>query len=108
VTGRKSGLEVSQASQSVSKRVSGRTRTRVQWRIARARISETVCIFRPAIVAWSILVSDRWYLYFCAATVVWLILFNVERRVVLRRSRCGLLVLRPIVHILTTTLHIDR
>jgi len=52
--------------------------------MARARISETVCIFRPAIVPWSILASD-------AVTVIWLILFNVERRVVLRRSRSSLL-----------------
>jgi len=91
--------EISQASQSVSKRRSSRTSIRVQWRIARARISETVCIFRPAIVAWSILASDRWHFYFYAVTVIWLILFNVERRVVLRRSRSSLIGLRPIVHI---------
>jgi len=95
VTGRKSGVEVTQASQSVI----------VCWRSnvysslvainPRARISVTVCIFRPAIVAWNTLASDRWYLYFCAVTDNWSILFNVVRRVVLRRiSYSGLLILR--------------
>ena len=55
--------------------------------------------FRPAIVAWSILSSDRWYFYFCAVTVNWLILFNRERRVELRIPRSSLFFLRPTVHI---------
>ena len=55
--------------------------------------------FSRAIVAWSILASDRWYFYFCSVTVNWLILFNGERRVELRIPRSSLLLLRPIVHI---------
>jgi len=55
---------VNQAGQSVSKRGHSKTCMRVQWWKARARISYRLH-FYLAIVAWSILASDRWLLYFC-------------------------------------------